>query len=82
MARPKKKCRQYSIEYLKYGFIESSVNNTLPMCLICQKVLSDEAMKPSRLKDRLNKIHNDKKDNNLSYLYLIYIFLYHILHKR
>lgn len=37
------------------------------MCLICQKVLSNEAMKPSRLKDHLNKIHNDKKDNNLSY---------------
>ena len=69
MAQPKK-CRQYSIEYLKYVFIESPVNNTLPMCLICQKVLSNEAMKTSRLKDHLNKIHNDNKDNNLSYLYL------------
>ena len=54
MTQPKK-CRQYSIEYLKYGFIESPVNNSLPICLI------------SSLKDHLNKIHNVKKDNNLSY---------------
>ncbi|XP_043262496.1 SCAN domain-containing protein 3-like [Colletes gigas] len=67
MAQPKKKCRQYNIEYLKYGFIESPVNNTLPMCLICQKVLSNEAMKPSRLQEHLTKIHGDKKDKDLSY---------------
>lgn len=54
-------------ERIKYGFIESPVNNTHPMCLICQKVLSNEAMKPSRLKDHLIKIHNDKKDCDVSY---------------
>ena len=67
MTQPKKKCRQYNIEYLKYGFIESPVNNTLPMCLICQKVLSNEAMKPSRLQEHFTKIHGDKKDKDLSY---------------
>uniref|UniRef100_G1KVP8 SCAN domain-containing protein 3 n=1 Tax=Anolis carolinensis TaxID=28377 RepID=G1KVP8_ANOCA len=67
IAQPKKKCRQYNIEYLKYGFIESPVNNTLPMCLICQKVLSKEAMKPSRLQEHLTKIHGDKKVKDLSY---------------
>lgn len=61
MAQPKKKCRQYNIEYLKYGFIESPVNNTLLVCLICEKVLSNEAMKPSRLQEHLTKIHVDKK---------------------
>ncbi|OAF67446.1 hypothetical protein A3Q56_04825 [Intoshia linei] len=40
--------KQYSIEYLKFGFITSPQNKSLPMCLVCQKVYSNEAMKPSR----------------------------------
>lgn len=67
MAEPKKKCRQYNIEYLKYGFIQSPTNKILPMCLICQKVFSNEYMKPSRLEDHLKKVHTDKKDKDLSY---------------
>lgn len=63
----KKKCRQYSIEYLKYGFAESSTNKSLPMCLICRKVFSNEAMKPSRLQEHLHKMHPDKKNKDLFY---------------
>lgn len=63
----KKKCRQYSIEYLKYGFTYSPTNQSLPMCLICRKVFSNEAMKPSRLQEHLNKMHADKKNKDLSY---------------
>lgn len=63
----KKKCRLYSIEYLKYGFTYSPTNQSLPMCLICQKVFSNEAMKPSRLQEHLNKTHPDRKDKDLSY---------------
>ena len=37
------------------------------MCLICQKVLSNDAMKHSRLEDHLKKIHADKKDKGFSY---------------
>ena len=32
------------------------------MCLICNKVLSNEAWRPSRLLDHLNRMHPDKKD--------------------
>ena len=42
MATPgasKKKCRQYSVEYLKYGFIQSPTNPQQPMCLVCEKKL-------------------------------------------
>lgn len=66
-SKAKKKCRQYSIEYLKYGFTYSPTNQSLPMCLICQKVFSNEAMKPSRLQEHLNKMHADKKDKELFY---------------
>ena len=37
------------------------------MCLLCEKTLSNEAMKPSRLLDHLKKIHPHKKDNSLAY---------------
>lgn len=67
MSEAKKKRRQYSAEYIKYGFIENPTNPSSPMCLLCQKTFSNEAMKPSRLQDHLNKMHSDKKDKNVAY---------------
>lgn len=67
MSGNKKKCRQYSATYLKFGFVQSPSNSQLPMCLLCNKVLSNEAMKPSRLQDHLQKIHPDKQNKDLSF---------------
>lgn len=68
MSEAKKKRRQYNAEYIKYGFIENkSTNPTSPMCLLCQKTFSNEAMKPSRLQDHLNKKHADKKNKNVAF---------------
>lgn len=63
----KKKCRQYSIEYLKFVFTASPANEQSPMCLICQQVFSNEAMKPSRLKDHLIRKHPDKQGKDIEY---------------
>ena len=63
----KKKCRQYSVEYLKYGFVSAPQNQQQPMCLLCEKVFSNEAMKPSRLLEHLTKKHSDKADKNIAY---------------
>jgi len=63
MAETNKKCMQCNIEYLKYGFIQSPSNITLPMCLIFQKVFTNEAMKPSRLQEHLTKVQDKKKKN-------------------
>jgi hypothetical protein len=71
MSDSKKKCRQYNVEYLKNGFIQAPFNKTLPMCLICQRVFSNEVMKPSRLEEHLTKIHPDRKDKNLSYFQML-----------
>ena len=49
----KRKCCQYLEEYLQFGFIPSPSNVQLPMCLVCGKSFSNEAMKPSRLLDHL-----------------------------
>ncbi|KAF0702067.1 protein ZBED8-like, partial [Aphis craccivora] len=51
------------IEYLKFGFILSPTNEKLHLCLICEKIFSDEAMKPSRIKDDFIKKHQDKTKN-------------------
>ena len=63
----KKKCRQYSVEYLTYGFAQAPQSQQQPMCLLCEKTFSNEAMKPSRLLDHFKKIYPDKKGNSLAY---------------
>ena len=45
--------RQYSIEYLAYGFIPAPHSEHMPMCLICSQTLSNEAMKPSRMREHI-----------------------------
>ena len=67
----KKKYRQYSVEYLKFGFSESILNKTKPYCLICNKEFSNEAMKPSRLIDHLRKAHPGKFSKPIEYFELL-----------
>lgn len=55
MSAKQKRCRQYSVDYLKFGFVPSPTNQQLPMCLLCQHVFSNEAMKPSRLSEHFLK---------------------------
>ena len=55
------------MEYLKYGFLSAPHNQHQPMCQLCEKVFSNEAMKPSRLLEHLTKIHPDKADNDMTY---------------
>ncbi|KFD69485.1 hypothetical protein M514_18357 [Trichuris suis] len=69
MDSPKKKTRQYSTEYLKFGFSCSPANRRLLMCLICEKVFSNEAMKPSRLKEHFTRCHPDKRCKDMAYFF-------------
>ena len=57
MNTAKKKCRQYDINYLKFGFIEFPEDNKIPLCLFCLKTFTNDAMKPSKLKDHFEKQH-------------------------
>lgn len=63
----KKKCRQYSVEYLTFGFITSPQNTQLPMCLLCNQVFSNEAMKPSRMMEHLKRKHPDQQEKDITY---------------
>ncbi|GFT43078.1 SCAN domain-containing protein 3 [Trichonephila clavipes] len=50
-----------AVAYLKFGFIESVSDKRLPTCLLCNRVLSAAAMKPSKLEDHLRRCHPDKR---------------------
>ena len=63
----KKKCRQYSADYIKYGLDKSPSNEQLPMCLLCEQVFSNEGMKPSRMIDHLKSRHSDKTDRDVEF---------------
>lgn len=67
MATAKKKCRQYSVDYLKYGFVPSEADKQLPMCLLCNKVLTNDSMKPSKLENHLKRCHTDQMGKDLKY---------------
>ncbi|XP_068200436.1 zinc finger BED domain-containing protein 5-like [Palaemon carinicauda] len=64
---PKRKCRRYSTDYLKLGFVPSLTNETSPMCLLCEKVFSNDAMKPSKMKVHIERVHPDKKDKDIMF---------------
>ena len=57
MSAAKKEVRQYSEDYLQFGFIPSSHDLRIPMCLICQQCLSNEGMKFGRLKKHFESKH-------------------------
>uniref|UniRef100_A0A5S6QNG2 DUF4371 domain-containing protein n=1 Tax=Trichuris muris TaxID=70415 RepID=A0A5S6QNG2_TRIMR len=63
----KRKKRHYSSEYLTFGFICSPTIRSLPMCVLCECVLSNGAMKPSRLKEHLTKVHPERSRENVAY---------------
>ncbi|XP_067126888.1 SCAN domain-containing protein 3-like [Centruroides vittatus] len=63
----KKKVRQYSEEYLKYGFIPAVNDERMPFCLICQQCLTNESMKLGRLEAHLKAKHKDCINSDLSF---------------
>lgn len=59
MSRPSKKVnnRQYSSEFLKFGFIADEHDKSKPFCLLCLKALSNASMKAFRLEQHLKTKH-------------------------
>ncbi|KFD46581.1 hypothetical protein M514_12560 [Trichuris suis] len=57
-----KKCRQYLVEYLSYGFIPAPQNPSMAFCLKCMKMCSDESMRPRKMRKHLDSAHPDKKE--------------------
>ena len=66
-SQTKKKCRQYCSEYITFGFVESQINKQMPMCLVCEKTFSNEAMKPSRMIEHLRRVHPELADKGVTF---------------
>ena len=71
MAPNIKKCRQYSQEYFKFGFVPSFINETMLMCLLCKKTFSNNDMKPTKKKDHFQRIHSVKKVENFDFFQVL-----------
>ena len=63
----KKKVRQYSNEFLKFGFIPATHDERAPFCLLCLQTLTNESMKPGRLEHHLRTKHPNHTKSNLQY---------------
>lgn len=62
------KKRNYSSAFLEYGFVNLPHKcEDRPQCVICNKVLINESLKPSKLKDHLLKCHPELRNQDLSY---------------
>ena len=55
----KNKLRNYDVEYIRFGFIESVSSANRPQCAnrLFHKLLSNEALKPTKLQRHLITLH-------------------------
>ena len=61
------KKRKYQDDYLQFGFVSICIGTVeKPQCVICQKVLSADCMRPNKLKAHLENVHPtyQGKDNS------------------
>ena len=60
--------RKYKEDYVKYGFVASgSDDHLLPLCIICNLTMSNEALVPSKLSRYLERNHESLKDKPKTY---------------
>lgn len=65
--RQKSYVRNYDPSYLKYGFVSNGDQPPLPLCVVCNKTLTNESMKPALLLRHLGRMHADVKDKPIEY---------------
>ena len=62
------KKRKYSEEYIKFGFTILTVHGVeKPQCVICNTVLSNEALKPSKLKRHFDTTHSEHRHKDVAF---------------
>ncbi|XP_044300501.1 transcription intermediary factor 1-beta isoform X6 [Varanus komodoensis] len=61
--------RHYNKDYLKFGFTVApgSEQSPRPLCVVCSGILSNDAMKPSKLARHLRSKHSDLIDKPLEF---------------
>ncbi|PIK50480.1 putative SCAN domain-containing protein 3-like [Apostichopus japonicus] len=66
-SRGKQKLRCYKKEYVKFGFIKSQFDENKPECFLCGEVLSNDAMKPSKMQRHLETKHGGSRNHDIEY---------------
>jgi hypothetical protein len=62
------KSRKYDVEYLSMGFTcAGSEHKQLPQCVLCYELLSNEAMKPSKLRRHLESKHKEHATKSIEF---------------
>lgn len=61
--------RKYNSNYLKFGFIQEpdSDLHPRPLCVVCSDILSNDAMKPSKLERHFQSKHKDLANKPIEY---------------
>lgn len=60
--------RKYRDEYLKYGFISIEENSIeKPFCIICYKILENNAFIPAKLRRHLDSVHKELCNKNIEF---------------
>ena len=63
--------RSYNESFLNFCFSFMMKNDTqIPQCVICYKTLTNESMKPSKLREHFVKMHPELVDKGVEYLKL------------
>ena len=70
-SKGKQKFRCYKEEYMKLGFMKSRLDNNKPECFLCGEVLSNDAMKPSKLQRHLETKHGDSSGRDIEYFKVV-----------
>ncbi|XP_028969107.1 zinc finger MYM-type protein 6-like, partial [Galendromus occidentalis] len=75
--RPTKRAkfiRKYSSDYLAFGFVVEPDSETAPrpLCLVCEKSLSNDAMKPSKLLRHFRSQHSNLALKSIEYFEQLY----------
>lgn len=64
----KVKRRKFCDEYLAFGFTSTNLNGEdRPQCVICYEVLSNESMKPSKLRRHLETKHQEYREKSKAF---------------
>ena len=62
------KKRKYDDSYIQFSFTSVVINGMeKPQCVLCNKVISNDSMRPAKLKQHLDNVHPESKHKDKSY---------------
>ena len=62
--------RKYQDDYLQFGFVSICIRTVeKPQCVICQKVLGADSMRPNKLKAHFENVHPTYQGKDISFFH-------------